>query len=147
MLIKEVSKMAKEHPPQIDTIQQRLVGIGTLTSQSGIGDNVSNALKDLANIKFLPKVKADGSKILVGKDDDFTINDHQRFGDAFKSQFVLLDFSIEEVHILNTLFGYLGLSDKYLSHVVAEVSTVSEDAGEDQGLTRAFRYKAHALYW
>ncbi|KAJ4360929.1 uncharacterized protein N0V89_001498 [Didymosphaeria variabile] len=146
MLVDEIKKMSTKRSPQVEIIRQRLIDVGRLIVKSGIDDTLSKSLASLAKVKFLPKAVDNGSKTLVGKDDDFAINDHQRFGDAFKIQNVLLEFSVEEVHILSTMFGYMGLSDKYLSQRVSEESAVGEGAIEHQSLSRAFKSKAYALY-
>ncbi|KAF1971993.1 hypothetical protein BU23DRAFT_469303 [Bimuria novae-zelandiae CBS 107.79] len=146
MLIEEIKKLAKGSSPQIENIRQRLLGISRLLLKSGINDAVAKALTGLAKVKFLPQITRDGGKVLVGKDDDFVINDHQRFGDAFESQYILLDFSVEEVHVLNTVFDYMGFGVRYLSRAVKEASAVGEDAVEDESLTSAFRSRAYALY-
>jgi hypothetical protein len=146
ILIEEIKKMAEGHSPQVDIIQRRLVDIGRLF-KSGISSISSKALDSLGQVKFLPKILENGCKTLVGKDDDFAINDHPRFADAFKGQYILIDFSVEEVHVLSQLFGHWGLNDRYLSQAVRKESTVGDDAIEHEVFTNAFRSKAYALYW
>ncbi|KAL1600687.1 hypothetical protein SLS60_007075 [Paraconiothyrium brasiliense] len=146
MLVDEIKKMATKRSPQVENIRQRLIDIGRLVVNSGIDDTLSKALAGLAKVKFLPKTVDNGSKTLVGKDDDFAINDHERFGDALNTQNVLLDFSVDEVRILSTMFGYMGLSNKYLSQMVSEESVVGEGAIEHPTLSRAFKSRAYALY-
>ena len=147
MLIAEIKSMAKHGLPEIDNIRRRLINVGNLVTKSGIDETVAKALQGLSKINFLPKRTSSGIKTLVGKDDDFAINDLQRFGDAFEAQHVLLDFSVEEVHVLNTIFHHLDLEERYLSQAAQEVSAVGNDAVEDHALTEDFRCRAYALYW
>lgn len=147
MLIEEVKKMAKENAPNIEDIRTRLLSIGKLVLKIGINEPRAKALTSLAKAKFLPQSTPSGAKILVGKDDEFVINDHQRYGEAFRECFVLLDFSVEEVHVLDTLFRHIDLGQRYLSQTVKEVSTVGSDAIQSEVLTKDFRNRAYALYW
>ncbi|KAF2449759.1 hypothetical protein P171DRAFT_405262 [Karstenula rhodostoma CBS 690.94] len=146
MLIEEINKMAKKDSPNVDIIGKRLIDVGRLVLKSGFDLTLSKAIARLAEVKFLPKPAENGCKTLVGKSDDFCIDDHRRFATAFKHCGILLDFSAEEVHVLSTLFEHLGLSDKYLSRAVREESAVGEEIIEHEASAKAFRSKAYALY-
>lgn len=147
MLIDEIKKIAAKHSPKVDGIRQRLIGVGTLILKQGVDKDITTALDELAKIKFLPQKRQDGSKILVGKDDVFFLNDHQRFGEAFKNQSVLLDFDSEEVHVLSAMLKYMAFDERYLSQAVEETSSVGEGAVKDKSLTHDLASRAYALYW
>jgi hypothetical protein len=59
----------------------------------------------------------------------------------------LLDFGLDEVQILHVLFWHVGVTNRYLSTVVREISTVGANVREDAGLSEHLRAKAYALYW
>ena len=147
MLIEEVKKMAKEDPPNFDDIRTRLLSIGRLVLRNGVNEPIVKALTGLATVKFLPQSISGDTKVLVGKQEEFFINDHQRYSRAFADRFVLLDFSIEEVHVLDTILRHIGLGKRYLTHAVKEISTVGSDAVLSEELTQDFRIRAYALYW
>jgi hypothetical protein len=147
MLISELSRMASDSRPCIADVRQRLIDVGKILAKSSIDESVSDALEALCRVKFLPKKVADGGIALVGVDDDFAILDHQRFGTKFADKYILLDFALDEVQILDTLFRCMRLRHRYLSVAVNEVSVVGEDALQNERLEQAFQTKAYALYW
>jgi hypothetical protein len=48
---------------------------------------------------------------------------------------------------MNSVFMRLGLSHRYLSQLIKEVSTIGDDVQGDEGLTLQLQMKAYALYW
>jgi hypothetical protein len=147
LLVTQLTRLAKEQHPQVEKMRQMLVKIGMMIAKSRVDDKLSKALEGLQKVKFLPiKVHGDVSA-LKGIDDDFAILDHARFGSAFEGHSILLDFSLEESQILDSLFRHLGLVNRYLSGAVKETSVVGEGALEDQALSQELRAKAYGLYW
>lgn len=147
MLINEVKRMATEAQPQVSEIRTRLIEIGIMITKTSIDASVSRALDALKEVKFLPKKLVNGTSVLVQVTDEFAISDHLRYGDALAGQDVLLDFQVSEVQALHVLFSHLGISVRYLSTTVREVSRVGDDAVEDEELSQELQAKAYALYW
>jgi len=147
MLINELSRMASDSEPRIADMRQRLIDVGRMVAKSSIDEKLLNALDKLRMVKFLPKKAVDGGIALVGVDDDFAIMDHGRFGAAFADQHILLDFALEEVQILDTVFRHMGITHRYLSTAINEVSSVADDAVQNEALEQALQTKAYALYW
>jgi hypothetical protein len=147
MLINEVKRMAGEDTPRVIEIRTRLIEIGMMLANSGIDDRISEALDRLIDTKFLPKKAAQGTTVLVGVADDFAIPDHQRYADALRDHDVLLDFQVHEVQTLHVMFTRLGITHRYLSLAVKEVSTVGSNYEDNESLSLQLQAKAYALYW
>jgi hypothetical protein len=147
MLIKEVGRMAEERLPQIAELRTRLVDIGMMLTKIPVDDSIAQALTSLKEVKFLPKRVSAGASTLVAVTDDFAIADHERYCAAFAEHDVLLDFQLDEVSMLHPMFQRLGISHRYLSNVVEEISTVGEDSHVDEILSQQLVAKAYALYW
>lgn len=147
LLINEVKRMAETPSPRVHDIRTRLIEIGMMLARTSIGDSVSKALTNLKETMFLPKKISGGASVLVCKADDFAIADHQRYCDALADQDVLLDFDVHEVQILHVVFDHMGLTQRYLSSIVREVSVVGETLVEDEQLSQQLNVRACALYW
>jgi len=106
-----------------------------------------DSLSDLAASKFLPKRLVGGGTTLLSRHDAYAIRDHARYCSAFEEHDILLDFSVEEVQIMNVMFTHIGVKRYYLSSLVVEKSTVEDDSEEDGALTQQLQAKAYALYW
>ncbi|KAF1938515.1 hypothetical protein EJ02DRAFT_457780 [Clathrospora elynae] len=146
MLIKEISQMTKNSEPDIENIRKRLIEVGMILAKGKIDSDVEDSLDELAQCKFLPQKFVDGSATLVDLDQDFAIPDHARFSDAFAEEDVLLDFTVEEVQIMDAMFQYMGLENRYLSANVREESSIRDDVNEDDLLSQYLQAKAYALY-
>ncbi|KAF2107406.1 hypothetical protein BDV96DRAFT_653752 [Lophiotrema nucula] len=146
MLVSEITKMAKDAEPRIEDMRQRLIEIGMMTAKNGIDSKLSQALDLLKELSFLPMKLDDGASTLLCLSDDFAILDHARYADAFASKNIFLDFTLDEVQILDTLFRHLGLASRYLSRSVKERSIVGEGAIRDDSLGEDLQAKAYALY-
>ena len=84
---------------------------------------------------------------LVGIEDDFAIADHNLYSDAFASSHTLLDFEVHETQSLHSVFKYMGLTHRYLSSMVEEVSEIGENCVENEALSQQLQVKAYALFW
>ena len=147
MLVGQLTRLAKEQAPPIERMRQMLIEIGTMIARGRVDEKLPKALEGLRKVKFLP-IKVLGSlPTIAGIDDDFAIPDHPRFGRAFQGHLVMLDLSLDESHILDSLFRHLGLVDRYLSNAVKETSVVGEGALESRALSQELRAKAYALFW
>ncbi|KAI4683813.1 uncharacterized protein J4E84_006652 [Alternaria hordeiaustralica] len=146
MVIKEISKMVRNKSPDYDNIRKRLVDVSRMLTTTKLDKATKDALSDLAASKFLPKRLANGGTVLLSRHDAYAIRDHTRYGSAFEEHDILLDFSVEEVQIMNVMFTHTGIKRYYLSSLVVEKSTVEEDSEEDDALTQQLQVKAYALY-
>lgn len=147
MLVGQLTRLAKEQRPPVERMRQMLIEIGTTMARSGVDDKLSKALEGLQKVKFLPIKVLNSTPALAGIDDDFAIPDHPRFERAFQGHLVILDLSLDESQILDSLFRHLGLVDRYLSNAVKETSVVGEGALESRVLSQELRAKAYALFW
>jgi hypothetical protein len=147
MLIKEVKRMAEEAQPRVDEIRTRLVNIGMMLTKVTVDEAITQALASLKEVKFLPMRQTSGPSILAGINDDYAIPDHERYYNAFAGHGVLLDFELDDMQTMNSVFMRLGLSHRYLSQLIKEVSTIGDDVQGDEGLTLQLQMKAYALYW
>ncbi|CAO2653065.1 Nn.00g024760.m01.CDS01 [Neocucurbitaria sp. VM-36] len=146
MLIDEVQRMAGEADAQVSEIRLHLVKIGMMLVRTAIDASILRALDALKEVRFLPKVSADGTQTLVSVTDDFAISDHQRYADALGGRGVLLDFQVDEVQTLHIVFQHLELTNRYLSTIVKEVSRVGPDYSEIESLSQQLQFRAYALY-
>jgi hypothetical protein len=147
MLVKEISQMAAKSEPDIDKVRRRLVEVGLIVARGTIDKATEDALDELKKLNFLPQELSDGSTGLLAVGDEFAIPDHVRYSKAFIEHDVLLNFTVEEVQMLSTIFHYLKLEGSYLSVMVTEESTVGGDAHIDNVLSQEVQDKAYALYW
>lgn len=150
MLVGEINKMVKKKTPKYDEIRKRLIEVGMVLAKSELDIATKDALQSLSNSKFLPKRLTNGSSELLGISAKYLIADHPRYrsalsGDGFVD--MLLDFSVEEVQIMNVMFEHLDIQKYYLSSLVSEKSDIEGDVEEDDGLSNELRNKAYALYW
>ena len=95
--------------------------------------------------RFLPVWGVDGALSLKGVMDDFVVVDRKKYGDIFRGVIPSLDFSVEEVHGLESMILALGLSDRYMSQTVRETSS-ARDSLLEPVLSREMRHKAYALF-
>ncbi|KAH6642718.1 hypothetical protein C7974DRAFT_469017 [Boeremia exigua] len=146
MLINEVKRMAEESEPRVEDIHARLVEIGMMLTKIPMDDSMSRALKNLQTVPFLPKKQSGSPSVLVGAKADFVISDHARYGEAFATEDILLDFQVHEAQIMHTMFRHLGLTHRYLSTAVKEVSVVGDGAIENEELSKQLQSKAYGLY-
>lgn len=147
MLINEISKMVEKDAPDYTEVKERLLRIGMILAKSFLDQAAKDALEKLALMKFLPMRLSDGSAVLVDKLAVYAIADHARYANAWAGKGILLDFTVEEVQILNVMFNYLALGHRYLSTLVTERSAVGEEMQEDTGLSQQLQNEAYALYW
>ena len=102
-------------------------------------------VRALRKIKFLP-VRSNRGYRFEKVSGEFFIVDHERFGNAFKGQLDLLDFSYSDMTSLAPLFQVLELEHRYLSgHVEAKTAVEAEEFNND--LSNHFRNRAYAFSW
>ncbi|KAL7908107.1 hypothetical protein GGI35DRAFT_469887 [Trichoderma velutinum] len=77
---------------------------------------------------------------------EFAIADRRPLEDNFRRKIKILAFSFDEVHALGPVIKWLGLEERYLSHLVTETSRVEDDDRVlNNSLTRNIESRAHAL--
>ncbi|KAG5763235.1 hypothetical protein H9Q72_008661 [Fusarium xylarioides] len=77
---------------------------------------------------------------------DFCINDRPIYAAALKDQANFLNFSVEEIHRLQPVIEWLRLTERYLSRVITEKTTVDGSQGtEDKVLAHDIASKSAAL--
>lgn len=89
---------------------------------------------------------ANGVTSLCDIDTDFAIVDRESLAEKFKGKIKLLDFSREEVLRLYPLLSWCGLTNRYLSVVIREITSISRPLSRPiSNLNRDIRRKAHAI--
>ncbi len=139
--------MVAKKSPDCTDVKKRLIDVGMMLAETELDEETIVALDKLGGNNFLPKKLTGGDTILLCIDDTYAIWDHARYGSAFAKHDILLDFSVEEVQIMNVMFEYMDVGRHYLSSLVVEESTVEGDAEEDEDLTQQLQARAYALYW
>lgn len=95
---------------------------------------------------IFPVAYPSGSIELRTASTEFAVNDRQPLTDLFQDQITLLDFNLEESRRLRPFLEWTGLTDRYLSVSVRELTSIS---GDDARPTASRKYdlkrKAHGL--
>lgn len=77
---------------------------------------------------------------------EFAIADRRPLEDNFRRKIKTLAFTFDEIHYLSPVIKWLGLEEKYLSHLVTETSKVEDnDRVLNNSLTRNIESRARAL--
>jgi hypothetical protein len=150
MLIGEINKMVNKKTPKYDEVRKRLIEVGMVLAKSDLDKEAKHALQSLSKAKFLPQRHANGSEALLGISAKYVIADHPRYHSAFSEDGIIdifLDFTVEEVQIMNVMFEHLDIQKYYLSSLVVEKSNIEGDVEEDSSLSERLQDKAYALYW
>ncbi|KAF2463270.1 uncharacterized protein BDR25DRAFT_320119 [Lindgomyces ingoldianus] len=146
LLIENFQRIAEKGHPNKNEIGRTLKQIGRIFLEPDLDETSLRALDKLKRVPFLPLADVDGKSKLVGINDEFAIPDHPRYAKAFEGHLVLLDFEVADVPALDSLFKHFGLTGRYLSTMVNETSTVSQDFTEDELRGDHLRRRAYALY-
>lgn len=146
MLVKSLIAIAEGDNPEPDEIGKRLLTLGRIAQIENLDQEFSESLDLLREVDFLP-VKSPRKHYLMSVNGIFAISDHDRFGREFADEVTLLDFTPDQAAILDPIFQYLNLADRYLTKAVTEVSKVGLDLEESTSLSHLLQTKAYALYW
>lgn len=96
--------------------------------------------------KIFPISNPTGTKVLVNVRVHFSIGDREYLTAQFRGRIKMLDYDLAEVRQLKTFIEWTGLSNRYLSESVKEMTSVSNgDARAVSSATRDLKRKAHAL--
>jgi hypothetical protein len=140
---------------------QQLVEVGSTVPTIAYAKNLLWSLADLltadnesrpsfgdeANLcRVFPVNLQDRGTELLTVLDNFAINDRQHHALYLKDKINVLDFSMDEVRRLKPFFKWAGLTDRYLSRLVAERTIVEDDLCDmEKLLTRDLVRKAGAF--
>jgi hypothetical protein len=138
--IAELKNLSTEVPPDSEKIKQTLQTIQQLNPTSFHYDSIQH-------LKCLPIKLADGSTQLASATDPFLIIDRIEYGSLFSGSVTILDLNLQETHELQSSISALGLTNRYMSSLVTEQTTVRGPSTQPSAiLSRNFRYKAKAIY-
>lgn len=76
---------------------------------------------------------------------NFVITDRVKLADIFRGHAKFLDFSLEDVRLLDPFLDALGLKAKYLSLICTEETACNDDAEVDINLTEDFKDRAYGF--
>lgn len=145
ILLQELERTAQKDSPDIDEVKRIILTVGQLLASDPKVKVNEHQLRTLEETAFLPVCGPNGLT-LFSVDQEFAINDHQRYGQLFKNQAMILDFGHEEMTSLYPLFELLELEDRFLSGLVKSKTTVDKSTAH-QGLEHYIRDRAYALSW
>lgn len=80
----------------------------------------------LTQSKIFPVVLPDGTVSVQSAQSAFAINDREYLAAQFRNKIKLLHYSMEEVRQLTNFFQWAGLTDRYLSASVKEITSISD---------------------
>lgn len=104
-------------------------------------------VEELHQLPFLPVRSVDGVCYLARPGDDFFILNRFELKAAFREKVPTLNFSLEQIVRLQSLFSTLRLEDRYMSRLVQIVTEARNPASEiSSRATRRFRRRAKHLY-
>lgn len=130
--------------PDISSAKNLLWSLSVLLAAS---NESRPAFGDEASLcRAFPVRMPDGTTRLLTALDNFAIIDRQHYAQALKDKIKVLDFTLDEVRRLKPLISWAGLTNRYLSRLVAERTVVEDDlCTMDRPLTRDLVRKAAAF--
>jgi hypothetical protein len=148
MLVSDLKSKATAKIPLSPTNAKSLISkINTLLSNDSPDERLQEKFNELKSVKCFPVRGRDGDAILTNASADFAIIDNKRFGTAFTHEADILDFSLDEVHVLRPFLEATGLKNHYLSRLVEEVSDIEGSSAQSSELTLRLQGAAYALFW
>lgn len=146
VLLQELAKLAKKSPPKSDEIKDIMIAVGQILGSDPSATFKTEHVESLEKVAFLP-VRGPEGPGLASVGEDFFINDHKRYGEAFSDQVKILDFGYDDLTSLQPLFEeLLVIEDRYLSYHVS-VDTMVTSSSPSEELTDYIRDRAYALSW
>ena len=144
VLAHELIEASKSSTQDIKHIQSLITALGNTISTKPDDDQISERnLENLKNSAFLP-VRTPQGVFSYHVNDDFWIQDHERYSNAFIDKVNLLDFSPAELTSLHSFFSLVGLESRYLSRNV-DARTMVNSSMKNDDLTNHLRQRAYAL--
>ncbi|OQE11913.1 hypothetical protein PENFLA_c069G02111 [Penicillium flavigenum] len=128
------------------TINDTKSKIWSLNALLEAEDYVNLDPKPLLRRPIFPVVYPDGTKALRSGDIQFAITDREHLASRFRGKIKILDFTQEEVRQLKTFFEWTGLSYRYFSVAVKELTSLSGETTRLHPLpNRDLKRKAHSI--
>lgn len=148
MLVSDLKSKAMAKIPLSPANAMSLVlKINTLLSNESPDGRLQEKFNELKLVKCFPVRGKDGDVMLVDASADFAIVDNKRFGTAFTREADILDFGLDEVHVLRPFLEATDLTDHYLSHLVKEISDIEGSSVQSSELTNRLQGVAYAFFW
>lgn len=138
MLIDEVLAIADQETPRIQAIKDLFKELNSFGPYAP-------ALDRLKGAPVIPVEGTDGLTRLVKATDAFAIVDRVHYMILFAHKIPVMDYSIEEVHELQSFISALGLEGRYMSQLVQELSMVN-GASNHVALSDRFKGKAYSIF-
>lgn len=102
--------------------------------------------RPLLEARVFPVKFPDGTKALTSTGTAFAIADRDYLDSLFKDRIRVLDYSLPEVRLLKPFFEWAGLTSRFLSACVKEITSVADGRRRPISLpNRDLKPKAHAL--
>lgn len=148
MLVSDLKSKATAKAP-LGTASAKLLiyKINAMLPNEALDSRLQGKFNELEGVKCFPVRGKDGHVMLTDAKADFAIVDNKRFGEAFTHEADLLDFSLDEVHVLRPLLEATRLTNHYLSGLVEEVSDIEGSPAQSSELTDRLHLVAYALFW
>ncbi|KIX09215.1 uncharacterized protein Z518_00294 [Rhinocladiella mackenziei CBS 650.93] len=143
VLVQELSKITNKADPDFDEHKRIMLEIGQLLAANPATEVNGEYLDRLKKTAFLPVRTPDGMR-LSSLTENFCINDHKRYGDAFRNKTGMLDFDYEDLTSLHPFFELLKIEHRYLSSLVSAQTTVGSFSPSGD-LKRHIRDRAYAM--
>lgn len=138
------NKLAEKDGPEL-SVEEAKETLRAFNSFLARGSGGFDPAAIIANPVF-PVRFPNGTVSLRTGTEKFALMDRKLLGKDFAALAKFLDFSMEEVRVLQPLFQWAGLEDRYLSKAVEEItSTDTESARPISTPYRDIRRNAHAL--
>ena len=145
VLVQELTKIAKKASPDVDEVKRIMLAIGQILASDPAVKVNERYLDSLRKTAFLPVCDSGGQRLLL-TNGGFCINDHKRYGEAFKNKARILDFDYEDLTSLHPLLEVLEIKHRYISNLVSAHTTV-ESSCLSEYLTNHIRDRAYAFSW
>ncbi|KAH6617397.1 hypothetical protein F5144DRAFT_520469 [Chaetomium tenue] len=137
-------KLAAKNGPEL-SVEEAKKTLFSFTSLLVAGSGVFDPAAVIANPVF-PVRFPDGKVGLCTGTTSFALMDRKLLGQDFATLAKFLDFDMEEVRILQPLFQWAGMEDRYLSRAVNEITSADTESSRPISTPhRDIRGKAHAL--
>jgi hypothetical protein len=146
VLVQQLIELAEAENPLPDDSKRLIRALGQVLGRdedAKIADTIWDRLIESA---FFPVRVPNQATCLKSIKDDFCINDHKRYGEAFRDKAKMLDLEYEDMVYIHPLLQTLGLTNRYLSAAVCP-ETRYDGATMNNDLTRQMRGLAYAFSW
>ena len=146
LLVDQILRFSKRDIPDIGSIKEnmRVLSMMLVTEDNLVGLTSSPRWKRLQEARFFPVRNVDGEVQLASISDEFFVMDNKRFEDAFQGRLKMLDFSVEDLMTMDTIFRALSITSRYISGQV-QTETIVEQSTPHDSLTQDLQRRSYAL--